>query len=82
MFLGMSYSCPARKSTKVLVSFNFAVQPNESVTIAGHKVEKKGFEYAWALSKTLDDNGTPKADVEAIYVDQVCRYDSFSVLGI
>lgn len=82
MFLGMSYSCPAKKSTKVLVSFNFAVQPNESVTIAGHKVEKLGFEYAWALSRTLDDSGTPKADVEAIYVDQVCRYDSFSVLGI
>lgn len=82
MFLGMSYSCPAKKSTKVLVSFNFAVQPNESVTIAGHKVEKKGFEYAWALSKTIDDNGTPKADVEAIYVDQVCRYDSFSMLGL
>ena len=82
MFLGMSYSCPAKKSTKALVSFNFAVQPNESVSIAGHKVEKKGFEYAWALSKTIDDNGTPKADVEAIYVDEVCRYDSFSTLGL
>ena len=82
MFLGMSYSCPAKKSTKVLVSFNFAVQPNESVNIAGHRVEKKGFEYAWALSKTVDDNGTPKADVEAIYVDEVCRYDSFSTLGL
>ncbi|MGN0880121.1 MAG: hypothetical protein ACI4WT_11825 [Oligosphaeraceae bacterium] len=82
MFLGMSYSCPARKSTKVLVTFNFAVQPNESVSIAGHKIEKKGFEYAWALSKTLDDGGMPKADVEAIYVDEVCRYDSFSMLGL
>ena len=82
MFLGMSYSCPAKKSTKVLVSFNFAVQPNESVSIAGHRIEKKGFEYAWALSRTLDDGGTPKADVEAIYVDEVCRYDSFSKLGL
>ena len=82
MFLGMSYSCPAKKSTKVLVSFNFAVQPNERVNIAGHRVEKKGFEYAWALSRTIDDNGTPKADVEAIYVDEVCRYDSFSMLGL
>ena len=82
MFLGMSYSCPAKKSTKVLVSFNFAVQPNESVSVAGHKIEKEGFEYAWALSRTLDDNGTPQADVEAIYVDKVCRYDSFSTLGL
>ena len=47
-----------------------------------YDAEKKGFEYAWALSKTLDDNGTPKADVEAIYVDEVCRYDSFSTLGL
>ena len=44
--------------------------------------EKEGFEYAWALSRTLDDNGTPQADVEAIYVDEVCRYASFSTLGL
>jgi len=82
MFLGMSYSAPAKKSTKVTVTFNFAIQMNENVKIAGHSVEKKGFEYAWALSKTEADEGIPKADVEAIYVDQVCRYDSFSVLGL
>ena len=39
--------------------------------------------YAWGLSKTIvDENGVPKADVEAVYVDEVCRYDSFSALGL
>ena len=82
MFLGMSYSAPAKMSTKVMVTFNFAIQMNEDVKIAGHKIDKKGFEYAWALSRTEAEDGSPKADVEAIYVDQVCRYDNFSVLGI
>ena len=66
MFLGMSYSCPAKKSTKVLVSFNFAVQPNESVNIAGHKVEKEFERYAnhcviWSGSFT-----------ETVTVDKAC----------
>ena len=47
MFLGMSYSCPAKKSTKVTVTFNFAIQPNESGVIVGDNiVSKKGYEYA------------------------------------
>jgi len=82
MFLGMSYSAPAKKSTKVTVTFNFAIQPNEDVEIGGETISKKGFEYAWALSKTEVDEGVPKAAIEAIYVDQVCMYDSFSELGI
>jgi hypothetical protein len=28
MFLGMSYSTPAKKAKKVTVTFNFAIQPN------------------------------------------------------
>lgn len=83
MFLGMSYSSPARKSTKVTVTFNFAVQLNESdARVCGKSISKKGFEYAWALSKTSAEDGVPKAEVEAIYVDQVCEYASFNVLGL
>ena len=83
MFLGMSYSSPARRSSRVNVAFNFAIQPNEEESVCGRNVSKKGFEYAWGLSKTVvDENGVPKADVEAIYVDEVCRYDSFSALGL
>ena len=83
MFLGMSYSAPGKKSTKVTVTFNFAIQPNESdAKVCGKSISKKGFEYAWALSKTSAEEGVPKAEVEAIYVDQVCEYVSFSVLGL
>ena len=83
MFLGMSYSTPAKKAKKVTVTFNFAIQPNESgVKVGGKSVSKKGFEYVWAISKTVMANGVPKIDIEAIYVDQVCEYASFSVLGL
>ena len=83
MFLGMSYSTPAKKAKKVTVSFNFAIQPNESkVKVGGKTVSKKGFEYVWAISKTVANNGTPKMQVEGIYVDQVCEYASFSSLGL
>ena len=83
LFLGMSYSTPAKKAKKVTVSFNFAIQPNESgVKIAGRTVTKKGFEYVWAISKTVASSGTPKLEVEGIYVDQVCEYASFSGLGL
>lgn len=83
MFLGMSYSTPAKKAKKVTVSFNFAIQPNESgVKVAGKSVTKKGFEYVWAISKTVASSGTPKLEVEGIYVDQVCEYASFSGLGL
>ena len=83
MFLGMSYSTPAKKAKKVTVSFNFAIQPNESgVKVAGKSVTKKGFEYVWAISKTVASSGSPKLEVEGIYVDQVCEYASFSGLGL
>ena len=83
MFLGMSYSTPAKKAKKVTVTFNFAIQPNETdVKVAGKSVTKKGFEYVWAISKTVASGGTPKLEVEGIYVDQVCEYASFSGLGL
>lgn len=83
MFLGMSYSCPAKSSQKVTVTFNFAIQPNESeAKIGDQAISKKGFEYVWALSKTSVDEGVPKSEVEAIYVDQVCEYASFGALGL
>ena len=83
MFLGMSYITPNKKSKKVTVSFNFAIQPNESkVKIGGKNISKKGFEYVWAISKTVINNGKPQMQVEGIYVDQVCEYASFKSLGL
>ena len=83
MFLGMSYTTPTQKAQKVTVSFNFAIQPNESgINVGGHSVSKKGFEYVWAISKTEVNQGVPQLRVDGIYVDQVCEYASFSSLGL
>lgn len=82
MFLGMSYSTPPKKARKVTVTFNFAIQPNETVRICGRNISKKGFEYVWALSKTQASGGVPQVKVDAIYVDQVCESASFSPLGL
>lgn len=84
MFLGMSYSTPARKAKRVTVTFNFAIQPNESgVKVGGKGVGNKGgFEYIWAISKTTASGDIPKIELEGIYIDQVCDYASFSALGL
>ena len=85
MFLGMSYSCPAKKSTKVTVTFNFAIQPNESgVKVGDVTISKKGFEYAWATSKSIvgASGGIPEMKTTGVFVDQVCEYASFSALGL
>lgn len=84
MFLGMSYSTPAKKAKKVTVTFNFAIQPNESGAKVGGKSigTKKGFEYVWAISKTTASGSVPKVELEGVYVDQVCEYASFSPLGL
>ena len=85
MFLGMSYSAPEKYAEKVIVTFNFAIQPNESnVKIGDYTISKQGFEYVWALSKTSADNEThtPEVKIEGIYKDQVCEYASFSILGL
>lgn len=83
MFLGMSYSCPAKGSTKVTVTFNFAIQLNETnAQIGSITVSKKGFEYVWALSSTSIVDGVPKADIEAVYVDKVCEEADFALLGL
>ncbi len=82
MFLGMSYSTPDKKSQKVQVTFNFSIQPNESTKVGGVSVSKKGFEYAWAIQGSTAEGSAAKVEPKAVYVDQVCEYESFSGLGI
>ena len=85
MFLGMSYSAPDSASQRVAVTFNFLIQPNEkNVKVAGESVSKKGFEYVWAISKSVVDSATnmPKLEVEALYLATVCEEGNFSVLGL
>lgn len=86
MFIGASYSAPSdNNSAKVVVSFDFMIQPNESeFEICGNKISKEGFEYAWSITRTSADaeKKSPAVDVVGIYIDQVCPYADFGCLGV
>lgn len=86
MFRGASYSAPSdNNSAKVVVSFDFMMQPNESeFEICEKKMSKEGFEYAWSITRTsVDaDKKSPAVDVVGIYIDQVCPYADFDCLGV
>lgn len=81
MFLGISYSSPIKNAEKVTVTFNFSIQPNEKENISGVEIEKKGWEYVWAIQGAKADK-VPMLEAENIYVDQVCEYGNFSELGL
>ena len=54
MFLGMSYSCPDKKSTKVTVTFTFSIPPTASgVQVGDTIVSKKA-----RIRLGCDDNGS------------------------
>ena len=82
MFLGCSYS--GSSSEEVTVSFNFAIQMNETVTIADGvpPITKEGHTYVWTMSETKNNSGTPGLEVTAVYAAQVAPYADFSSLGL
>lgn len=84
MFIGMSYSTPAKNSTKVTVTYNFVIQFNEpNAIINGKSVGPKlGWEYIWALNAAKVENDIPKVKVEAVYIAKVCEYANFNALGL
>lgn len=84
MFLGCSYSAPSNDSSRVAVSFHFAIRLNESnATVAGQKVgDVKGFEYLWALTDDEVMDGERKRKVKKIYKSVVCESDGFGSLGV
>lgn len=84
MFLGCSYSAPLRGARSVQVTYNFRIMPNEKQAVVSGKNcgSKKGFEYLWALSETVNDNGAPTVKTKAIYNSTVCESASFKDLGL
>ena len=81
MFLGASCS---GSGSKLVVSFNFAIQENESsVEIAGIQAGKKqGWEYVWAINKSTINDNVPEAGVLGIYVAKVAQSADLNELGI
>lgn len=86
MFLGSSYSTPARNASKVTVTYNFRIMPNEDeFEIAGQKFKnKKGSYYMWVRSHSERDSqtGKPKVVVDGIYSSQVLKEGDFGMLGL
>ena len=90
MFLGASFSAPLKGRQKVVVTYNFSVQPNETnVTIAGHSVgDVDGYDYVWTIPRTTVPtsggavSGHPKLEVDGVFVAPVCDRVSFSSLGL
>ena len=87
MFVGMSYTAPTKGQKKVMATYNFRISPRETnVKISGqtYSVTKEGWQYAWARSKIVNDpnNGTPKVQIDGVYISDVCEEADFSVLGL
>ena len=84
MFLDMSYQTPATEDEDVDVTFSFMIQPNENnVKLGDNKVSKQGFQYVWALSETVTEEGKlPTLKTTGIYRETVCEEADFKVLGV
>lgn len=81
MFTNISFSAND-KSNKVIVTFEFAIRPNEKTTLWGHDVPKKGYDYLWTIPCEKVENGIPVVKPRAIFKAQVVQYADFSVLGV
>ena len=93
MFLGCSFSGGSADG-KITVSFNFSIQPNETVSVkdfdpdasGSATISKEGFEYAWTITRTEKGSGgdkvATKASVKGAWIAKVADYADFSTLGV
>ena len=86
LFEGVSFS-GKENDDNVSVSYNFSIRPNEkNVKVATKpngediRITKRGFEYAWVVTKRNDRTG--KDDVKAVFLSEVLKYADFSILGV
>jgi hypothetical protein len=82
MFLGCSFS--GASGENIDVTFNFAIQVNETTKIADGvpEISKKGHVYLWTLKDTKMGAGTVDVDVKAVFAAQVVPFANFSDLGL
>lgn len=86
LFLGASFSGNQSGSDRITVTFNFAIQQNESAVPISPElaINKRGWEYVWTITKTVDDPETKTTKVELVnaYVEQVYPYADFGKLKL
>lgn len=85
MFLGCSFS--GTSSEEITVTFNFAIQMNETMVIADGvpPIKKEGYIYVWTMPETVkpkSESNSPEMDVRAVYAAQVVQYADFASLGL
>ena len=85
LFMGASFADNADGQT-IAVTFNFAIQQNEKAAQVSDNlsINKRGWDYLWTLTKTVDDPATRTTKVEIInaYVEQVYPYTDFGKLKL
>lgn len=86
LFLGASFSGAETGNDRITVTFNFAIQQNESAVPISPElaINKRGWEYIWTITKTVDDPNTKTTKVELVnaFVEQVYPYADFGQLKL
>ena len=86
LFLGASFSGAETGSERITVTYNFAIQQNETGVKVTDKItkDKKGWEYIWTIPKQVYDEATKKTkvDVKNVFIEQVYRYEDFGKLKL
>lgn len=83
MFLGCSFS--GTSGEDIDVSFNFAIQMNESNKVIAEGVpaiSKQGHVYIWTLKETTKTGSIPTVKVKAVYAAQIAPMADFKKLGL
>lgn len=87
LFEGVSLS-GKEDDDNVSVSYNFSIRCGEKNVKVAEKPngdaiiirDKRGFEYAWAVTET--DAKTGKKNIKAVFLSEVIPYADFSILGV
>ena len=87
LFEDFSYTLPDNADKKVDVTFNFAVQMNESgYSYHGRTISKLGWEYVWSMTEEVktENEGEKKTELKTVsaYKAQVYPFGNFSSLGL
>lgn len=86
LFLGAGFSGSVSGSELITVTYNFAIQQNEANVpiFDGVRVNKKGWEYLWTISRTVADPETKanRVEIQNAFVDQVYAQADFGQLKL
>lgn len=82
LFLGASWSDEG--ASAVPATYNFAIRKNETRTVHGEVISKKGWQYLWDIVNTTKSSATSPVQVTAlgIFLSDIYEETDFRLLGI